>query len=162
MASPSRITVIEKKRLYVGCGLTLAPQSFKDDVERLKDELRQDWKVMEFLGLVAGTAADVYQRDIIENVGKCDTFLAVVDEPSLGLGLEIGDAIRLVKPTLAVAQTKANVTRLLLGATEYFENFNFRRYEDMVRDVPGIVRLEFAHVLGSSAVSQQAVVSPAQ
>lgn len=137
----------QKKKLYVGCGLTLAPQEFKDNVENLKAELRKDWDVMEFLGVTNGSASDVYQRDIVENVGGCDAFLAVADEPSWGLGWESREAAMLGKPVLLVAHAAAKVTRLLLGATEYHQNFSFKTYEDMVQDVPELARIEFAEVL---------------
>jgi len=132
-----------KKKLYVGCGLTQAPEEFKNQVEELKNRLREDWEVMEFLGLVAGNEADVYQRDIVDNVGGCDVFLGVCDEPSIGLGYELRESIVLGKPTLGVAHVDSKVTRLILGAPTFNPNFNFRRYEDMVEDVPAIVVEEF-------------------
>lgn len=138
----------EKKKLYVGCGLTLAPQKFKDRVEELKTELGHDWHVLDFLGLVAGTATDVYQRDIVENVGSCDAFVAIADEPSIGLGYELAIAVEQHrKPVLATAHVSSKVTRMLLGAAEVHPNMEFVPYEDMVADVPGIVRVQFAHVL---------------
>jgi hypothetical protein len=138
----------EKKKLYVGCGLTLAPQEFKDQVELLKVELRKDWDVLDFLGLVAGTAADVYKRDIVENVGSCDAFVAIADEPSTGLGYELAIATELKgKPVLATAHVNSTVTRMLLGAAEVHPNLNFQTYEDMVADLPQMIRTEFAHIL---------------
>jgi len=50
------------------------------------------------------------------------------------------------KPTLLVAHAASKITRLALGAP-YFTDLAFRRYDDMVQDVPGIVREEFANVL---------------
>jgi hypothetical protein len=139
---------IEKKKLYVGCGLTLASQEFKDQVEVLKSELSQDWNVLEFLGLVAGTAADVYERDIIENVGGCDAFVAIADEPSTGLGYELAIAGELHrKPTLAVAHVNSVITRLVKGSPFFNPNVSFKTYEDMIADVPELVRVEFAPVL---------------
>lgn len=134
------------RKLYVGCGLTHAPQEFKDDVEALKDRLAEEWEVMQFLGTTAGTEIDVYQRDIVENVGECDAFLGIVDEPSWGLGWESREAVMLGKPALLVAHAASKVTRLALGAP-HFVDISFRRYENLVQDVPGIVREEFAHVL---------------
>ncbi len=139
---------LEKKKLYVGCGLTFASEKFKNDVEELKTVLNRDWQVLEFLGLVAGTAADVYQRDIVVNVGSCDAFVAIADEPSIGLGYEICAASEVFrKPTLAVAQVNSKVTRMLLGAAEVQPNMLFIPYENMVRDVPIIVGETFAGVL---------------
>ena len=132
-----------KKKLYVGCGLTQASEVSKDQVEELKDRLREDWDVMEFLGLVAGNEADVYQRDIVENIGGCDAFLGVCDEPSIGLGWELRESIGLGKPTLGVAHVDSKVSRLVLGAPAFNPNFRFRRYENMVENVPAIVVEEF-------------------
>jgi hypothetical protein len=140
----------EKKKLYVGCGLTLAPKEFKERVEELKTALGRDWHVLEFLGLVAGTAADVYQRDIVENVGSCDAFVAIADEPSIGLGYELAIAVEQHrKPVLATAHVSSRVTRMLLGAAEVHSNMSFKPYEDMVADVPELVRVQFAPVLES-------------
>ena len=150
MAKPEGLTVVQKN-LYVGCSLTQASEGFKADVERTKAELGKRWHVMEFLGLVDGDEFDVYQRDIVENVGGCDAFVAICDEPSIGLGWELREAVGLGKPTLAVAHEDAKITRLLLGATGFNDNLTFRRYEDMVHDVPAIVAEEFAVVLNGAA-----------
>ena len=145
-----------KKKLYVVCGLTQASEEFKDQVEALKARLGTEWEIMEFLGLVAGNEADVYQRDIIDNVGGCDAFLGVFDEPSIGLGWELRESIGLGKPTLGVAHVDSKVTRLILGAPAFNPNFKFRRYENMVEDVPPIVVEEFAVVRNSLVTPQPA------
>ena len=138
----------EKKRLYVGCGLTDAPKAFTDEVAALKEELKADWNVLEFLGITAGGRGDVYQKDIIENVGSCDAFLAVMDERSWGLGFETRDALLNDKPSLMVARTGGRVTRLALDAVVFFPGqLDFKQYDSMVEDVPGIVREHFQHVL---------------
>lgn len=140
----------KKKKLYVGCGLTLASEKFKNQVEDLKGELRTDWDVLEFLGLVAGSAADVYQRDIVENVGVCDAFVAIADEPSIGLGYELAIAVEQQrKPVLATAHINSRVTRMLLGAAEVHTNMTFQTYDDMVNDVPQLLRVKFAPILES-------------
>lgn len=139
----------KKPELYVGCGLTLASEEFKNDVEELKDRLSDNWEIMQFLGLVAGTAADVYRKDIIENVGGCDAFLGVCDEPSIGLGWEFCEATNLRKPTLAVAHRNSKVTRMVLGAPAFNPTMSFRRYENMLEEVPAIVLEEFAVVRNS-------------
>ena len=149
-ASSQNIHVSKRKRLYVGCGLTLASQAFKDDVELLKGELRKEWDVLEFLGLTAGTAADVYRRDIVENVGGCDAFIAVADEPSIGLGYELAMATeKYRKPVLATAHVGSKITRMLLGAAEVHENMLYRPYENMINDVPEIARDVFADILSA-------------
>lgn len=93
--------------------------------------------MLRFLGLTAGTAADVWNTDI-GNVEACHGFLAVVDYPSTGLGIEIGTAITLGKPTLLVAQKDQRVTRMLLGAAEKYPHVQLARYDTM-QDVPELV-----------------------
>lgn len=144
MSETGELELPPKKQLYVGCGLTQASDEFKQEVEDTKHALRDDWDVMQFLGLTAGTEVDVYRTDIIENVGSCAAFVAIVDEPSIGLGYELCRAAYLGKPVLAVAHKDSKITRLVLGAPSFHDNFEFRRYEDMVEDVPAIISEEFA------------------
>ena len=138
----------EKPNLYVGCGLTLAAQEFKDEVEDTKDRLAEDWNVMQFLGTSAGTVRDVYRVDITENVGGCSAFLGIMDEPSWGLGWESREVVGLGKPTLLVAHAVSKITRLALATPHVFpETVCFERYENMVEDVPRLARTAFAHLL---------------
>jgi hypothetical protein len=139
----------EKKSLYVGCSLTFAPEHFTRNVEALKNRLSEKWHIMHFLGVTLGNEEDVYQRDIIENVGGCDAFLAVLDEPATALGYELKEANHLRKPVLAVAHTASKVSRLILGAPAFNPNMTFRRYDDLLEDVPQMVTEQFEPVLFS-------------
>lgn len=136
----------EIKSLYVGCSLAVAPNEFKDSIVALKDTLREQLDVLEFKGQVAGTNADVYRWDIEHCVANCDMFVAVCDYPSIGLGWELNEAIRLGKPTLGVAHTEAVISRLVLGAADVKPNFAFRRYNDLLLDVPTFVLESLATV----------------
>jgi hypothetical protein len=135
--------------LYVGCGLTHAPKEFVYQVDALKERLREDWEVLEFFGLGEGTPEDIYQKDIIENVGGCDAFVGICDEVSQGLTWELREAAMLRKPTLAVAHKDTLVSRVITGAPAFNPTMSFRRYENMVEDVPAIVLEEFAVVRNS-------------
>jgi nucleoside 2-deoxyribosyltransferase len=138
---------LNKKILYVGCALTDATESFKAEVEALKTELKRDWQVLDFLGLVDGTAADVYRHDIVENIGTCDGFIAITDHPSTGLGWELAVAVERGIPVLATAHTDSRVTRLVIGAAETNGNMTFARYNDMVADVPRLAHIALASTL---------------
>jgi hypothetical protein len=128
-------------RLYVGCALTLASEEFKASVEAFKDRLRAEgYEVFDFLGLVEGTIADVYKWDIGHCIGDCDIFLAICDLPSIGLGYELCEAVRLKKPVLAVAHKDTKVTRLLLGAAEVEPNLHFERYDELTDVIPMLGR----------------------
>lgn len=129
-----------KLRLYIGCSLTKATEEFRKAVEGLKDEIRgQGYEVFDFVGLIKGTPRDVYEWDIGHCVKDCDVFIAICDEPSIGLGFEMCEAIRLGKPTLAIAHEASVVTRVVAGAAEVEPNLTFLRYRDLLKDVPGMV-----------------------
>jgi hypothetical protein len=120
--------------------LTHASEEFKTSVENLKEALRAEgYEVFDFVGLVDGTVKDVYEWDIGHCIKDCDAFIGICDFPSIGLGWEANQAIRLGKPSLGVAHKDAHVTRLILGAAEVEPNFRFERYEDLVKDVLAMV-----------------------
>ena len=124
-------------KIYVGCALTLASEEFRHSVEAFKGDLRAEgYEVFDFLGLVEGTAADVYKWDIGHCVGDCDIFLAICDLPSIGLGYELCEAVRLGKKVLAVAHKDAKVTRQVLGAAEIEPNMRFERYDQLADVIP--------------------------
>lgn len=131
----------ERAKLYVGCSLTQASEAFKKNVEQLKSALRAEgYEVFDFVGLVNGTPRDVYEWDMGRCVGACDAMIGICDEPSIGLGYELCEATRLGKPVLAVAHTDSKVTRLVHGAADVEHNFNFAVYQDLVRDVPLLLK----------------------
>jgi len=124
-------------KVYVGCALTEAPEAFKSDVEAFKIRLREKgYEVFDFVGLVAGTALDVYEWDMGHCVGECDIFIGICDFPSIGLGFETNQALRLGKPILLVAHQNAKVTRLVLGAAEAEPSIRFERYSKLDEILP--------------------------
>jgi hypothetical protein len=119
-----------KIKIYIGCSLTHAPEEFKQAVENLKDSLRSQYEVFDFLGLKKGTVRDVYNWDIKHCVANCDLFVAMCDYASLGLGYELATAVEAhKKPVLALAHQDAEVTRLVQGIDSPL--FSFERYEDL-------------------------------
>ena len=133
-----------KARVYIGCSLTHAPEDFKQAVENLKNSLRSNYDVMDFLGLQKGTVQDVYNWDIKQCVAKCDLFIAICDHASLGLGYELGAAIEAFnKPVLAVAHKDAYITRLVQGIDSPL--FSFERYTDLL-EIKGLVQAKLEAV----------------
>ena len=120
-------------KIYVGCALTGAPAVFVGMVETLKVKIREaGHEVARFVGLVNGTAVDVYETDIHRCVAGCDVMIALCDLPSLGLGWEMSVAVEHhKKPTLALAHRDAQVSRLPIGAQcERNPHYQFVRYDD--------------------------------
>lgn len=131
-----------RSRLYVGCSLTQAPDTFRASVETFKNGLRESGhEVFDFVGLVNGTSADVYNWDIGHCVKDCDALVAICDYPSIGLGWELGEATRLNKPVLALAHEQSSVTRLVLGAAAVEPNVYFERYAELLDTVPAVNEL---------------------
>ena len=135
--------------LYVGCALTEAPPEFRAEVAKLKEHLKTlkhpsgepQFKVLEFLGLTAGNADDVYRIDIIENVGTCEIMLAICDYPSTGLGYELAVAAKeRGVAVLGIAHADKRVTRLVLGIHSRHPHFTFERYNNLLEDVPRLLR----------------------
>jgi 2'-deoxynucleoside 5'-phosphate N-hydrolase len=113
-------------KIYVAAALTHAPEEFKQRIEDLKKLLRRRHEVLEFMGLIKGTAQDVYRHDI-DCVKNCDVLLADCSYPALGLGFEIATALQLNKTVLAISYVDAKVTRLILGIDH--PNFRFVKYD---------------------------------
>lgn len=115
--------------LYIGCALTHATEEFKQNVQTLTKRLKEVCNVLEFIGLVDGTAQDVYNHDINVCVRGCDLFVGICDQASIGLGYEFAVQVEERKmPALAVAHVNSKVTRLVLGIDQ--PNFEFRSYVD--------------------------------
>ena len=131
-----------KTSVYIGCSLTQASEAFKADVEALKTAVRDlGYEVFDFVGLVNGTPKDVYEWDLNHCVGECDIFVGICDYPSIGLGWELGTAVQLRKPVLAVAHADAKITRLVLGAADVESNMRFERYNNLLKDVPPLLEV---------------------
>ena len=127
-------------KLYIGCSLTKAGEQFKAEVEELKTALRgKGYEVLDFVGLVKGTPKDVYVWDINHCVATCDAFIAICDEPAIGLGYELCEAVRSGKPVLAVAHRDTTITRLVHGAAEVEPNLSFAIYNNLTEDVPQLL-----------------------
>lgn len=137
------IDASNRPNLYIGCGLTGAPEDFVGSVEALKNGLRNDYNVFDFVGLENGTEEDVYKWDIGHCVQDCDMLVGVCDYPAIGLGWELSKATELKKPVLAVAHESSRVTRLLLGAAVVEPNVEFHRYRNLLEDVPHLIAERF-------------------
>ncbi|MFZ3020435.1 MAG: hypothetical protein WA051_02900 [Minisyncoccia bacterium] len=111
-------------KVYVGCALKGAPKKFIRLVTEVKKELAERNRgriiVLEFLGLGVGTDVDVYRVDI-GNAMKCDFFVAFIDYPSTGLGMELGEVIRGRKiPFLVLGKYGRDHNRMATGASKNY------------------------------------------
>lgn len=112
-------------KIYLAHSLTQAPEGFKTEMLEFREKLKTQYEVLEYLGLIDGTAEEVYAHDI-KCVTDCDLLLAEISYPAIGLGFEIATALQLNKKVLAVAKETAKVSRLILGVNH--SNYRFYRY----------------------------------
>ncbi len=85
----------------------------------------------------------------LNNVRRSDAMIAIVEEPSIGLGMEIGEASVRGKPLLCIHREGAQVSRLLEGARDGI-GIPVRAY----RDLPHAVEIahEFLETLSAEEV----------
>lgn len=130
----------KKKKLYIGCSLTLLPPDKKDVflqiISEIKKELSKSFEILEFLGIddlstdKPFTPREIYNFDIKECLMKTDYFLAICDYPALGLGYEIATAVeKRGIPVLAMAHKDSKVSRCIVGIDH--PNFHFIYYDSV-------------------------------
>lgn len=121
-------------KVYIGCALANAPVSFHNEIIALKKEIKRLLPYVIILDFVPPdedkTPHFIWKHDC-ERIKECDVFLAVVNFPSLGLGGELTEALRIhKKPTLVVANQDVRVSRYVLGLIDAhaslacFQEFN--------------------------------------
>ncbi|HRI36379.1 MAG TPA: hypothetical protein PK765_04905 [bacterium] len=103
-----------KPLLYIGHGLTHAAQDFVEDMQLFRDSLADRYELLDFVGVVHGTAESVYAVDS-HNVLTCDAFIAECTHPSLGVGIELQIAANTTKPVLILHKRDTKVSRMALG-----------------------------------------------
>ncbi len=122
-------------KIYVGCALTRATEEYRQGIAKFKEMLRsKNYEVIDFIWVKLKDPRDVtpqkvYEWDIEDCVANCDLMVAICDEPSIGLGYEIGTAVeKLGKPVLALIKKGIPLTRLIEGIKH--PKFSYREYEN--------------------------------
>jgi len=133
---PSKEDARLRKKIYIGCSLTNAPEAFLGDIKRLKEALYQaGYEMLDFVGTVDGTAEQVVHTDI-SCVLTSDLFLAITTYPSIGLGVELGVAAQARKQVIAAGKKGEKATRMVLGLHVHNLNYKYVEYEDILDLIP--------------------------
>lgn len=135
---------MKKVRVYVGCGLTHAPKTFKKKIVLLKEELEKiPWiKVLYFVDVPSGTMPDplvIYTEDIHGCVGTATAVIGDITYASTGLGWELGAAVekRKIRTMMCGKQGKV-ISHLPLGAPLHRKNkkfLTFFKYEKSIMEL---------------------------
>ena len=86
---------------------------------------------------------DVYERDV-NWIKNCDVLIAEVSVPSHGVGYEIGYALGIGKPVLAVYQAGRKVSKMISGNPDV--NLQVKVYQDSA-DATRVIRDFLANIL---------------
>lgn len=142
-----------KIKIYVGCALMDAPQSFKNQIQELKIELKKnpDIEILEFLGQGSGTPADIYHHDIHDCVKKADIVLGIATYPSTGLGYELSVAVEASVTTLVIICTEKNkkISNLIRGVSAFPQNqprVTFYEYDKIFDIIPVVEQVIEKHI----------------
>ena len=121
-----------KQVVYVAAGLTNASDEFSDFARTFKRNLRQSTAalVIEWIGRESPIELDDFFQRNLNNVRMCDSMIALVDEPSIGVGIEIREAMLLQKPLLCLHQENQVISRLLASAGRASE-MTIRSYKNI-------------------------------
>lgn len=103
-----------KPSLYIGHGITHADPVFVEEMRLFRERLRHEYDLLEYVGLVHGSAENVYATDAY-NVLTCDVFVADCTYPAIGVGIELQIAAHAGKPTLVLHRSDVRLSRMVLG-----------------------------------------------
>ena len=120
---------MKKLKVYVGCSLTHASDEYRESIENLKNSLRNDFEILDFMDIYKDKdPKKVFEHDY-KCLVECDFMIADCSEPSTGLGFEIATVLGLKKPVYAFASVNSLVSNFIIGITN--PNFKFMRYKKL-------------------------------
>lgn len=141
-------------KIYIGCSLTYASEEFKQEIEELKNILRKDYEILDFVWLVDWTCTDVYNWDT-NCVKSCDLMIAECSYPSIGLWYELWLWNSLKKPIFAIAKKDAKVTRLVQWINSL--NYTFIRYNEHLSEILPLLEKKIEEIKKQKNNSQKSV-----
>lgn len=144
---------MKKLPIYFGCALLAGPMDYQKRIAIFKKRLSDiPWiKLFEFCVPPPGekqsnlSPSEIYKNDILEGVGGSFVVLGDITYPSLGLGLEIGVAMREHKVrTMMFAQRLITengkkvenvVSKLGIGSPFHNPHASFKWYEESLDEL---------------------------
>lgn len=142
-----------KKKLYIACALTHAPEEFRQMIFRLRTLFQEaGFEILEF-AWKDGPRHDVniYELDMYQRLDEADVVVAVCDYPSIGLGMELerafahhyADTTFTRRPQVfAFAGTDMKVSKIVPDALAHYgfpSQVFYKEPEDIVAYVLGKV-----------------------
>lgn len=100
--------------------MTHGSKELEDFVLEFKNGLRQvsPALVLDWIGKAAHVSIPNLHQHDLNNVKSCDLMIAFVDEPSMGLGMEIQAALDLKQEVLCLYREGRAISRLLQSAAD--------------------------------------------
>jgi len=105
--------------VYIAAAYTHGSPWLRDTVEEYRKALREQTNmlVLEWLSTLPTNAADLYVQGM-GNVHLCGVMVVFIDEPSIGVGIEIREAMISSKPILCLHRPQSRVSRLLASVAD--------------------------------------------
>lgn len=117
------------RKIYFWCSLTHSSEQFKKDIEDYKNKFRNNFEMLDFVGLIGWTAKDVFDINV-DHVKNCDFMIAECSHPSIWLWFELWLAYQLNKKIILLYQKDIKITRMILWM--YWPNVVHVVYENFV------------------------------
>jgi nucleoside 2-deoxyribosyltransferase len=118
-------------KIYLGCSMTGAPESFNKEVISLYNKLNSKFEVLPFFNLVIdrvpNSNSELFEFDI-NQINKSDFMIAICTYPSTGMGYEISHALNTGKKVFAFAKKEDRVSKFVDGGITH-PNYKFSRVE---------------------------------
>lgn len=123
------------KTVYIGCAIKHAPVGTEEFVQKLRKELHKaGLTVLEYVGTDPNVSSrEVYMQDI-KQASSADIMIAICDNPSTGMGMEIQKRIELGKKLYIAHKKDSKISRMCLGLVEEYDFVHLLQFDD-VKDI---------------------------
>ncbi|MFA5888923.1 MAG: nucleoside 2-deoxyribosyltransferase [Candidatus Paceibacterota bacterium] len=127
------------EKVYLGCSLTGAPESFKSEVKDLIFLLEKSYTVLPFFSFtnkIAKNNREVFEFDM-NQIKEADFMIAICSHPSTGMGYEIKETLSQGKKVFAFAKDGDGVSKFIDNGI-IDSNYKFSRVENL-KDIINII-----------------------
>lgn len=134
-------------KTYISCPLTHSPEETRQvykkiqlalDLANLNCHAPHTWADPIIKGVVDVTAEQVYKNDY-NHVVTAQLVIAVLNEPSLGVGIELQIAQQYGIPIIGVVHEDVTVSRMALGIPQMLRIIKYKDLPDMLKQLNNVL-----------------------
>ena len=139
--------------MYFACALTGTSDQFQKSMNQWRDEyLAMHFEILKFAWLDGApdpSVTNIHEHDL-NRVESADIIVAMLDNPSFGVGMELQHAIQLKKPVIGFKTEGVAVSRMITDSfkeNDYpllsFQSMSKATHEVLIRTTHRIDKLPF-------------------